>query len=210
MLFRTTFRTMFAVTSVTVLSAVLAACGSDSSSTDATSSGSTSGETTSSSAPAGQPLAGFQKVRPVSHLFTIDEVVAAGFKKSKDYEVAGLTGATAAVYGFYGVDPYNRQEYEIRFYASHDDAVKLGVPLAQESIGPNAKLTEEEATWDDGLKERRECQGNIRGSHHAGLCLTAKHQDFAVLGNMVVLCQGRDVADSNKHCDELFKVLPQS
>ena len=161
-------------------------------------------------APASEPLVGFQKIRPTSHIYTVDEVVAAGFKKSKEYDVSGLTGATAAIYGFYGTDPYAREEYEIRFYNSHDDAVALGVPMAQEAVGPDAKLTEEDSTLDEGLKERRECQGNIRGSHHVGLCLTAKHQDFAVMGNFVVLCQGSDVADSNKHCDDLFNILPRS
>ncbi len=203
-------RTLALAIAMMSLTVLLAACGSGTEDTGPTSTGATGGTTGGGSAPASQPLAGFQKVRPGGHTYTVDEVVLAGFKKSKEYDVAGLTGATAAIYGFYGADPYNRQEYEVRFYASHDDAVKLGVPMAEESVGPNAKLTEEEATWDDGLKERRECQGNIRGSHHVGLCLTAKHQDFAVLGNMVVLCQGRDVADSNKHCDDLFKILPQS
>jgi hypothetical protein len=30
-----------------------------------------------------------------------------------------------------------------------------------------------------------------------------------VLGNMVVLCQGHDVAESNATCEQLFKILPK-
>ena len=162
-------------------------------------------------APPEMPAAsGFQKLRPTDHLYSADEVVTAGFKQSKEYDVAGLEQATAAIYGFYGPDPYKRQEYEIRFYKSYADAVQYGVPMAEESVGENARLTEEAATWDEGLRERRECQGVLGDiSHHSGKCLFPKHYDFAVRGNMVVLCQGRDIAESNTNCEQLFKILPK-
>lgn len=186
-----------------LLSGLAAACG-------AGGSGST-GDAASGvgAAPEKAATSSFQKLRPTDHLYSVDEVVTAGFKQSKEYDVTGLNQATKAIYGFYGQDPYKRHEYEIRFYPSHADAVQYGVPLAEEAVGENAKLTEEDATWDEGVKERRECQGNVRGSHHVGKCLFAKHYDFAVLGNMVVLCQGHDVGESNRSCEELFKILPR-
>ncbi len=196
-------RLAFLFLTVALVSAVAVACGSSS---DESTGGSASGV---GAAPEKPAASGFQKVRPTDHLYSVDEVDTAGFKQSKEYDVAGLNQATAAIYGFYGLDPYSRQEYEIRFYKSHADAVQYGVPLAEESVGETAKLTEEEATWDEGLRERRECQGNVRGSHHIGKCLFAKHYDFAVLGNMVVLCQGHDVAESDNNCEQLFKILPK-
>lgn len=196
-------RVAFLFLTVALLSAVAAACGSGGDES--------AGETASGAgaAPEKPAASDFQKVRPTDHLYTVDEVVTAGFKQSKEYDVAGLEQATAAIYGFYGADAYKRQEYEIRFYKSYADAVQYGVPLAEESVGENAKLTEEDATWDEGLRERRECQGNVRGSHHIGSCLFPKHYDFAVLGNMVVLCQGSDVAESNMNCEHLFKIFPK-
>jgi hypothetical protein len=168
------------------------------------------GDTDVGAAPEKPAVSNFQKIRPTDHLYSVDEVVTAGFKQSKEYDVAGLEQATAAIYGFYGPDPYKRQEYEIRFYKSHADAVQYGVPMAEESVGETARLTEEDATWDEGLRERRECQGVLGDiSHHAGKCLFPKHYDFAVRGNMVVLCQGRDVAESNTNCEQLFKILPK-
>lgn len=164
----------------------------------------------SNSKPASQPASNFNRIRPSTHMYTAEEVVTAGFKKSQEYDVTGLEGATAAIYGFYGVDPYKRQEYELRFYASHDDAVRLGEPNAIESTGEDAKLTEEESTWDADLRERRECQGNVRGSHHVGKCLFPKYYDYAVLGNMVMLCQGHDGEEADKTCEELIKILPQN
>jgi hypothetical protein len=196
-------RLAFLSLTVALVSVVAAACrsGGDEDAGDAASGG--------GAAPEKPAASNFQKIRPTDHLYSVDEVVTAGFKQSKEYDVTGLDRATAAIYGFYGADAYNRHEYEIRFYKSYADAVQYGVPMAEESVGETAKLTEEEATWDEGVRERRECQGNVRGSHHIGTCLNPKHYDFAVLGNMVVLCQGNDVAASNSNCEELFKILPK-
>jgi hypothetical protein len=196
-------RLAFLSLTVALVSVVAAACGSGG--------GEDAGDAASGvgAAPEKPAASNFQKIRPTDHLYSVDEVVTAGFKQSKEYDVAGLDQATAAIYGFYGADAYKRQEYEIRFYPTHADAVQYGVPLAEESVGETAKLTEEDATWDEGVRERRECQGNVRGSHHVGKCLFPKYYDFAVLGNMVVLCQGHDVAESNTNCEQLFKILPK-
>lgn len=192
------------LTFVTVVALVaVIACGSGEPAGD------TSGAGTSPGAPARQPSSLFQRIRSPSLVYTPAEVESAGFKKSKEYDVTGLQGATAAIYGFYGPDPYKRQEYEIRFYSSQEDAINFGVPMAEESVGDNAKLTEEEATWDEGVKERRECQGNVRGSHHIGKCLFPKYYDYAIFGNMVVLCQGHEVVESDANCEQLFKILPR-
>jgi hypothetical protein len=157
--------------------------------------------------PASQSESTFRQIRPSDHVFTVDEVIAAGFKRSKSYDVTGLQAATAAVYGFFGPDPYNRKEYEIRFYGSHDDAVQFGVPPGKEAFGENAKLTEEDATWDADLTEIRECQGNVRGSHHVGNCLNPKYRAMVVFANLILLCQGREEAESRQTCEELLSVL---
>lgn len=185
------------VLGIVALALVAVACGGE--------------ETTeTSNAPVGaQGSSTYQRIRPSEHVYTVDEVVAAGFKRSKTYDVTGLNAATDAIYGFYGTDPYNRKEYEIRFFQTHADAVQLGIPLAEEAVGANAKLTEEEATWKAAVTEERECQGNVRGSHHIGKCLNPKYLDMLVTGNLVILCQGRELAESQQTCDELMKVLPQ-
>ncbi|MSQ35459.1 MAG: hypothetical protein EXR57_06610 [Dehalococcoidia bacterium] len=181
------------------------ACGSD---TQATPDGDAGAQSIQPSRKTSQST--FQKIRPTSHIYNLEEVVTAGFKKSKEYDVAGLDHATAAVYGFYGVDAYKRQEYEIRFYATHADAVQYGIPMADEGSGPDAKLTEDDATWDEGITERRECLGNVRGSHHVGKCMNPKFLAYAVVGNMVILCQGKEIEQSEMTCEELLKILPKA
>jgi len=155
----------------------------------------------------GQVDTEFQKVIDSDRIFTVDDLLAAGFKKGKTYNVEGLEKATAVIYGFYGLDPYKRQEYEIRFYESHSDAVQYGMPMADETTGEDAQLKAEDATWDEGLRERRECQGSKQHSHHSHLCLQAKHADYAVRGNMILLCQGKDVSVSIEHCGVLLEAM---
>ena len=139
-------------------------------------------------------------------VYGVDDFVnLANFKKSKEYDVEGLDGATGAIYGFFGPDPYDRQEFEIRFYPDHETAVTVGVDYANESTGPDAVIAKDLQRWDEGLTQRRSCQGSIRGSHHSGKCDNAKYADYVVAGNVVVLCQGRDSKTSLANCHSLME-----
>ncbi len=141
-------------------------------------------------------------------MFGVEDFVnARNFKKSKEYDVAGLEGATAALYGFHGPDPYNRQEFEVRFYPDHETAISLGVDFANEATGRDAVIAKDVQRWDEGLIQRRECQGNVRGSHHSGKCDNAKYGDYVVAGNVVLLCQGKDSQSSLNNCNALMAEL---
>ena len=65
--------------------------------------------------------------------FTTDSFVAAGWKKSKEYDTATVPESTEIWYGF-----FNRKDIEIRFYQSHESALEHGVPLAEESLQMDA------------------------------------------------------------------------
>ena len=128
---------------------------------------------------------------------------------SKEYDVEGLTGADAAIYGFFGPDPYDRQEFEIRFYPDHATALGDGVDFAVEATGQDAVIASSVQRWDEGLVQRRACAGNTRGSHHSGRCDLAKYGDYVVAGNVVLLCQGKDSDTALENCDELYAALIQ-
>ena len=129
------------------------------------------------------------------------------FKLSKTYDVDGLSGADAAIYGFFGPDPYDRQEYEARFYPDHDTALTHGVDFANEATGPDAVIASSVQRWDEGLSQRRTCAANVRGSHHSGRCDLAKYGDYVIAGNLVLLCQGRDSASAVDNCEALYATL---
>ena len=61
--------------------------------------------------------------------FTTDSFIAAGWKKSKEYDTATVPESTEIWYWF-----FNQKDIEIRFYESHESALAHGVPLAQESL----------------------------------------------------------------------------
>lgn len=97
--------------------------------------------------------------------FTIDQLVAAGWKQSKQLAVESLPGALDVWYGF-----YDRKDIEVRVYRSHPDANGPGAEAAREAIGrsPNSNIGGGIITTS----------GN-RTQYHA----------YVVAGNLVLLCE---------------------
>jgi hypothetical protein len=186
-------RTSFGL--ILILAAALAfgvACGSD--------------DGGGGSAPSANDELGVPKIAAPDTVYTLQNLLDANFKKSKTYDVTGLDGATEAYYGFFGADPYNRKEYEVRLYPTQAEALDPGVSFATESSGEDAVILESVQRWKVGLTERRQCAGN--GGHHSGKCDGAKYGDFVVRGNMILMCQGRDSTDAITACKELLDALP--
>ena len=152
---------------VILLTAVLfvSACGSDSNST------ATEGTT---------------KITASETIFALDHLLDVGFKKDKSFDVEGLTAVTHAYYGFWGLDPYDRKEYEVRFYASHADAVEFGTIFADERTGPDAVIKSGDTMWEEGAKYARAC---VRISSNAS-CHLSKYGDYIIYGNMIHFARG--------------------
>lgn len=146
-----------------------------------------------------------EKLKDTERMYGISDLESVGFKKSKTYDIDGLESASSAHYGFYGVDPYNRLEYEARFYFSHEAAKTAGVEFANEATGAHSSLYEDDQRWKEGLSERRRCDSN--GGHHVGRCGFPKYFDYLVAGNMVLLCQGKDTLESLSACADLLSVI---
>ena len=92
--------------------------------------------------------------------FTTESFVAAGWKKSKEYDTTTVPESTEIWYGF-----FNQRDIEIRFYEAHESALEHGVPLALESLetDPGARI--------GGVN-------TVRTGYSA----------YAVAGNAVMLC----------------------
>lgn len=63
-------------------------------------------------------------------VFTVDDVAAAGWKKSKELSPETLPDAIGVWYGF-----YNQRDVEVRIYASHDLAISSGTGPAEDAVG---------------------------------------------------------------------------
>ncbi|MDP7675319.1 MAG: hypothetical protein QGI31_10980 [Dehalococcoidia bacterium] len=94
-------------------------------------------------------------------VFTADDVVAAGWKKSKELSSETLPGATSVWYGF-----YQQRDVEVRVYESQDEAISLGQDLADTATGRNKpQLTS--------------MQNGTRTSY----------MSYAIVGNLILLCE---------------------
>lgn len=116
--------------------------------------------------PAGEvdeTLSEVSRIMMADRTFTADEYVAAGWKRSKQFDdISTVPGATEVYFGF-----YNARDIELRIYASHNSAVSVGAVDATEDI--------------DVSKGWAARPGAGRG--------TTKFKAFAVVGNTVILCE---------------------
>jgi len=154
----------------------------------------------------GAPAETVRKVIPSDRTYSFEDFQAIGFKKSKEYDVDGLTQATGAWYGFWRQQGHEPIDYELRFYPSHEAAVEHGTALADEASGDDAVLDSDAATWKEDANELRMVSsvGSLAGASTAPF---ARYSDFAILGNVVMLCQGGDSAESLKRCEALIDAL---
>lgn len=182
-----------ALTLLTVLLAIFAVgCGGDSGSQGGT-------------ALPGQTV---QRVVASGKTFTIADAEAAGAKKSKQYDVAGLAAATDAWVAFYGTDASNRKEFELRFYPSHESAVKDGEPLAKEGTGEGMVAAKDSQTWQEGAKNRWRVGGVTDVSSPSSRQSPGpRFGDYAIYGNLVMLCEGADSGQSLENCSGLIEAL---
>jgi len=145
----------------------------------------------------------FRKITPSDRVYAIEDLQAMGFKKSKTYNVEELPEAVSAYFGFWGLDAYDRFDYEVRFYESHEAAVEHGTWWADVRVGEDALIKEEDAPWKVGYKDARSCKGDLASgpaSHGIQACTSPKYFEYAIYGNMILMCQGQDQVEGAENC----------
>ena len=133
-------------------------------------------------------------------LLSTNDLVALGFKSGKEYDVSTLPGGVEAGLLYWRVDDV-AVEYEARFYGSHDDAVTLGTAPAEEGSGENAIIDVDDAVYKEGIRDRRKI------FRYPNAVLKPKYGAYAIYGNMVVLCEGKDDAEGWHRCSALIETL---
>ena len=144
----------------------------------------------------------FRQVNPGTRTYSIADFESIGYKVVKEYDVEGLTGATGATYGFLRISGLEPQSYELRFYESHDDAVRLGTAFAEEVTGEDAVLTVSDMSWIEGQKEQRRQVDSFGGGGASAL-----YGNYAIHSNVVMLCEGRGPEQSLEVCANLVNAL---
>jgi hypothetical protein len=142
------------------------------------------------------------KVADYERLLTINNIENVGWKRGKTYDVEGLDGAEEAYVGFWTPPGLGSLSYEIRIYPSHQVAVEKGTPYAEDATGDDASLNSENAMWDEGVRDRRIIVGGgARGSQNP------RYYDYVILGNIVILCEGRTSEHSLEQCAPFVAIL---
>jgi len=164
------------LTLMTVCALMLAiSCGSDSDSEPTPSS--PASETDSE-------LAAVSRILNIDSMYTIDDYLSTGWKKSKQYDdISTVPEATEVYFGF-----FNAKDIEIRIYPSHESAKTAGITDASEDI-------------DQSFREGGQYGASNRG---AGSSAVTKFKAFAVVGNTVLLCE-----QSVDSCTALVEALGQ-
>ncbi|MBE31465.1 MAG: hypothetical protein CMP17_00660 [Rickettsiales bacterium] len=160
------------------------------------------------------PGANIEKISNPDKNLVLEDITALGFKKNKTYKVNDLPDAKSAYYGFLKIPKEKISiDYELRFYENQEKATSIGVEWVTERIGKDAVLTKGDATWKEGVKDARTCGGD--SGHGKGYslvvasstCNLAKYFDYFIYGNMIILCQGKDVEQSVNNCRLILSKL---
>ena len=174
------------VTGLALCLAVIIACGGDGTS--------------------GNQEQGFQQITDHDTVFTQEHLDSIGYKVSREYSTEGLEGATATLYGFWRIPDGDPVDFEVRIYQSHADAVNLGAALADEGSGTDAVLDTDDAKYDEGIRDRRMIIG--QGTGGGGRSGTGpRYGDYAIYGNIVMLCQGAAVEQALDRCRQFAQAL---
>ncbi|MEE8046156.1 MAG: DUF6810 family protein [Dehalococcoidia bacterium] len=148
----------------------------------------------------------FSKISDPGKVFSLDDLIATPYKEVSNYSTEGLPGASDVSFGFMKIGNGEPYDYEVRFYESHQAAVDIGTAMANEGTGADAILSEDDATYKPGVKNRRTIiGGGVGGGARSGI--GPKFGSYAIFGNIVMLCQGSDVETSLERCGLMAKAL---
>ncbi len=138
----------------------------------------------------------FSKISEPEREFSIEYFESYGFKTAKEYDVAELPAASSAYMGYFAPPEQNSVQYELRMYPNQVTAIDKGISYADEVTGENALVRSGDTRWPEGTTDRR------AGASSGGLI--ARYGDFVVVGNTIILCEGRDSEQALDRCAELL------
>ena len=139
----------------------------------------------------------FSKINADQTIRDLSSFEKAPFKLAKEYDISALPMANAAYMGYFTPPDSEPIQYELRIYPDHVSAVEKGIEYAEEVTGAEALLRAVDVRWDEGTKDRR---GG--GFHRHGL--TPLYGDYVVVGNVIMLCEGRDSDQALGRCESLL------
>ena len=111
-----------------------------------------------------------EKISDSKTIFSIQDFKSIKFKESRKYEIE-LPGIKSAYYGFIKNDFKESEEFEIRFYESHQSAVNDGKKYADNITGENGCIKKDCSFFTGNLKHRQKISepANVAGGAGNGI-----------------------------------------
>lgn len=140
-----------------------------------------------------------EKVTNSGKIFSIEDLKKIGFKQNHEYKVKDLPSAVSAYFGFMKNDLGEPEDYEIRFYPTHSDAVQNGTRYANNITGEDGCIKKECSLWTENLKQR--IQMHDLGTLHP------KYMNYIVYDNFILMCPGYTESEALIKCTIVIEKL---
>ena len=137
---------------------------------------------------------GVERVADDARIYSLNDVMAAGAKAPKEYDVTELPGAVSAWRVI-----FQQKDFEVRLYPDHGIAVGQGTEWADAATGEDAVVVGNDVRWQEGARDRRQCN-RAASTPHSGCNYTARYGDYIILGNMILMCEGANSEEALKSC----------
>ena len=141
--------------------------------------------------------------------YSIEDFKLIGFKKSIEYNVDELPAANSAFYGFVKNELGDSEDYEIRFYNNHYDAVELGTKYADNIVGEDACVKKDCSLWLEDLNQRQQIDGGPAIMESMAGTRNAKYKNYVIFNNLILFCPGNNEDDSIKNCSIVIDKLEE-
>jgi hypothetical protein len=122
-------------------------------------------------------------------------------KFNKKYDVAELPSAISATRII-----FDKKYVEVRLYETSDTANEEGKTYAKSVTGPDGVVSGDSVMWQEKERDRRKCVPKA-GRSEAGCDQVARYGGFLISGNLVLLCEGLDMAEADSLCRKLIEQL---
>ena len=149
-----------------------------------------------------------EKISDQGKILSIGDFKSTGFKKSNEYNVEDLTGATSAFYGFMKNELGDPEDYELRFYSSHNDAINLGTKFAENIVGDDACISKDCSMWLENLNQRTHLEGGRNNTWNG--TKAPKYNNYVIYNNLILFCPGYNEEDSMENCTVFIDKLEES
>jgi hypothetical protein len=146
-----------------------------------------------------------EKITDSKNIYEITDFEKIGFKKSTKYSVENLPGATSAYFGFIKDLQGKPEDYEIRFYSTHLDAINEGTKYADNITGEDGCIKKECSLWTEDLKQRQHLEGGLHDTWNG--TPSPKYLTYVIHGNFILMCPGYDESDALIKCTLVIEKL---